>query len=150
VLVDSSIRPAVSADLAGLLLLYRELNPDDPDLTPGEAQPIWAELLASPLTQVFVADHRGTIASTCMLVTVPNLTRGGRPFAVIENVVTLAAMRRRGLAKAVLHAARDAAWRAGCYKVMLSSGSREEATLRFYESAGFVRGGKTFFEVRRP
>jgi hypothetical protein len=38
-------------------------------------------------------------------------------------------------------------WKAGCYKVMLATGSRREETLHFYEGAGFDRGGKTFFEA---
>jgi hypothetical protein len=43
----------------------------------------------------------------------------------------------------------DTAWEAGCYKIMLATGSRREETLQFYESAGFERGGKTFFQARR-
>jgi hypothetical protein len=50
--------------------------------------------------------------------------------------------------EAACTAALDAAWEAGCYKVMLASG-RDEGTLRFYETRGFKRGGKTFFEARR-
>lgn len=63
--------------------------------------------------------------------------------------VTDPGYRKRGLGTAVLHFAMQAAWEQRCYKVMLSSGRTEEATLRFYERAGFKRGGKTFFEVRR-
>ena len=51
--------------------------------------------------------------------------------------------------RAVLHVALDIAWKANCYKVMLATGSKQEATLRFYESAGFMKGGKTYFEARR-
>ncbi len=68
---------------------------------------------------------------------------------MIENVVTHAAHRRLGLGRAVLHAALGAASGAGCYKVMLATGSRQESTLRFYEAAGFRRGSKTAVEVRR-
>jgi GNAT superfamily N-acetyltransferase len=56
---------------------------------------------------------------------------------------------RTGLGKAVLKAALEIAWKADCYKVMLATGSRREATLSFYEGAGFHRGGQTYFEVRR-
>jgi hypothetical protein len=31
---------------------------------------------------------------------------------------------------------------------MLSTGRSDESVLRFYERAGFTRGGKTFFEMR--
>jgi len=53
------------------------------------------------------------------------------------------------LGRAVLKAALDTDWQADCYKVMLATGSKQEATLRFYEGAGFKHGGKSYFEVRR-
>ncbi len=143
------IRPARAEDLPGMLELYRHLNPDDPPPAPAMAEAAWHALLHSGLTTVFVAECDARPVSSCTLVIVPNLTRGGRPYAVIENVVTDAAYRQRGLGHAVLQAALAAAWAAGCYKVMLASGSKQEATLRFYEAAGFKRGGKTFFQARR-
>ncbi|NKE47942.1 GNAT family N-acetyltransferase [Roseomonas frigidaquae] len=143
------IRPARAEDLAGMLELYRHLNQDDPPPAPTAAEAAWHALLHSGLTTVFVAEMEARPVASCTLVIVPNLTRGGRSYGVIENVVTHAAHRQRGLGHAVLQAALDAAWAAGCYKVMLASGSKQEATLRFYEAAGFTRGGKTFFEARR-
>lgn len=56
---------------------------------------------------------------------------------------------RIGLGRAVLHAALDRAWNADCYKVLLATGSQRESTLHFYEGAGFQRGAKTYFEIRR-
>jgi GNAT superfamily N-acetyltransferase len=146
---DITLRPAGHADLAGLLDLYRHLQPDDPVPDPAQAEAMWSALMRSDLTTVIVAEVAGVLASSCTLVIVPNLTRGARPYAVIENVVTHPAHRRTGLGRAVLVAALDAAWQANCYKVMLASGSRREETLRFYEGAGFERGGKTFFQARR-
>ena len=104
--------------------------------------------MASDLTTVMVAEATGELVSTCTLVIVPNLTRGVRPYGLIENVVTHPGHRRTGLGQAVLSASLNAAWNADCYKVMLATGSRREETLRFYEKAGFKRGGKTFFEAR--
>ncbi len=88
--------------------------------------------------------------SSCTLAIIPNLTRGARPYGIIENVVTHPDHRRTGLGRAVLRAAIDKAWSADCYKVMLATGSKREATLSFYEAAGFQKGGKTYFEIRRP
>jgi GNAT superfamily N-acetyltransferase len=144
-----TIREATSADLAGVLELYRHLNPDDPCPDPAKAAAAWSALLRSDLTTVLVADVGGIIASTCTLAVIPNLTRGTRPYGVIENVVTDPEHRRHGLGRAVLEAALKAAWAADCYKVMLATGSQKPETLRFYEGAGFKRGGKTFFEARR-
>lgn len=143
------VRAATVADLPAMLALYRHLNPADPDPDPDEAARAWAALIGSALATVFVAEANGALLASCTLAVVPNITRDARPYALIENVVTHAGHRRRGLGQLVLRAALDAAWAGGCYKVMLASGSREEATLRFYENAGFERGTKTFFQIRR-
>lgn len=144
-----TVRKAIPDDLSAVLALYRHLSAEDPELAMVEAKPAWDALLQSPMTMVVVADIENFVAATCVLVIVPNLTRGARPFALIENVVTDPGYRNRGMGTAVLHFAMRAAWEQRCYKVMLSSGRTEEATLRFYEKAGFKGGGKTFFEVRR-
>jgi len=148
-MLEPDIRHANRGDLAGILSLYRQLNPDDPVIDPATAEEAWVVFLSSGFITTFVADKAGTIVSSCILAIVPNLSRGVRPYGVIENMVTDTDHRRTGLGRAVLHAALDKAWKANCYKVLLATGSRKEATLRFYESAGFQRGGKTYFEVRR-
>ena len=43
---------------------------------------------------------------------------------------------------------REIARRAGCYKIMLMSGAKDEGTLSFYREAGFDSGEKTAF-IRR-
>jgi ribosomal protein S18 acetylase RimI-like enzyme len=148
-MADPIIRPANQSDLPGLLALYRHLHPKDPELDPSEAEAAWLTLLSSGLTTVIVADAAGSLVSSCTLAVVPNLSHGARPYGVIENVVTHSEHRRRGLGGAVLEAALAIAWDADCYKVTLATGSRRESTLRFYEGAGFLRGGKTYFEIRR-
>ncbi|MBI5604401.1 MAG: GNAT family N-acetyltransferase [Deltaproteobacteria bacterium] len=70
---------------------------------------------------------------------------GGRPYGLIENVVTHKNYRRRGHGKAVLHHALNYAWSKGCYKVMLLTGRKDESTYRFYESAGFDQNAKQAF-----
>ena len=137
------------ADLPGVLALYSYLHPNEPPPEPVAAEAAWLALLSSGVTVPFVADLGGMLVSSCTLAIIPNLTRGARPYGVIENVVTHADHRRTGLGRAILHAAINRAWSADCYKVMLATGSKNEATLRFYEAAGFYRGGKTHFEIRR-
>jgi GNAT superfamily N-acetyltransferase len=147
----STIRTATTSDLQDVLALYRHLNSDDPVPHPPAAELAWTAMLTAQLVTVYVAELAdGTLAASCTLVIVPNLTRGLRSYALIENVVTHIGYRRLGLGRAVLRVAMDTAWEAGCYKIMLATGSRREETLRFYESAGFERGGKTFFQARRP
>ena len=149
-MAEADIRPATPDDLTGLLDLYRHLHPDDPALDPAAAEQPWSVLLSSGLVVPFVADVAGLLVSSCTLAVIPNLSRGARPYGVIENVVTRAGHRRAGLGRAVLLAALQRAWCADCYKVILATGSRKQTTLAFYEDAGFLRGGKTYFEVRRP
>lgn len=143
------IRKAVAADLSAILALYAELSVTDRLPQVEDATATWARILASEMMSVHVVELDGRAVSTCMLVMVPNLTRNQSPFAIIENVVTLAAMRGRGIGRRVIQAAFAEAWAAGCYKVMLLTGRKDEAVLRFYESCGFSRG-KTAFEIRRP
>ncbi len=143
------IRAATRDDLAGVLALYRVFRSYDPAFDAAAAGPCWEAIERSGVMTVVVAEAEGVIAATCTLVVVPNLTWSGRPWAVIENVVTDPLYQRRGLGQGVLGFACELAWAAGCYKVSLATGSLQEATLRFYEEAGFVRGGKTFFEMRR-
>ena len=148
-MIESIIREATIDDLPAVLALYHQLNPDDPALDHAAAETAWSALLASGLTIPFVADVEGLLLSTCTLAIVPNMSRGARPYGVIENVVTHIDHRRTGLGRAVLHAALDTGWRAKCYKVLLATGSRKASTLRFYERVGFKRDGKTYFEIRR-
>lgn len=148
---DVVVRNAGETDLAAILGLYRQLSPHHPVADAAHAPTIWRELLARPGVTVFVADYDGCPAATCTLVIVPNLTQGGRSYALVENVVTRSDFRRRGFGRAVLDAALAAAWAAGCYKAMLLSGRKEETGApAFYESAGFRRGIKAGFEARPP
>jgi GNAT superfamily N-acetyltransferase len=140
-------RPLTAADLPGLLALYRHLVPDDPPLTTASALDRWQQLKSLPGSDIFLGLLAGEPVTTCTLVVIPNLTRGGRPYALIENVVTRTDQRRQGYAGAVMRAAIAAGRAAGCYKIMLLTGSRRPETLRFYESLGFARS-KTGFEIR--
>ena len=144
----TSIRPARQADLPGLLDLYRYLSPDDPAPEPTRAEDAWTRMLASDLITVFVAELETELVASCTLAILPNLTRNARSIGIIENVVTHREHRCRGFGSRLLAVALEAASDTGCYKVMLATGSSDEATLRFYRATGFKQGGKTFFEVR--
>lgn len=143
------IRTAQMEDMPALLRLYAELSPDDPVLAPEAAHVRLEALLASSLVHLLVAERDDDVVGTCLLLIMPNLTRGGRPFAVIENVVSRQDVRRQGVGLALLADAQSRAWDANCYKIMIATGRKDDAVLRFYERAGFVSGTKTFFEARR-
>ena len=142
------IRVAERRDLAALLKLYPHLNPDDPDVPPAEAERIWDQFLRYGGSAIFMGLVGTTPVTTCTLVVIPNLTRGGAPYGLIENVVTDAAHRKKGYGQAVLKVAIAAAWQQRCYKVMLLTGSTNPATLKFYRDVGFEQN-KTGFQIRQ-
>ncbi|WP_210237842.1 GNAT family N-acetyltransferase [Aliirhizobium smilacinae] len=97
---------------------------------------------------IIVGQAGDALATSCTLVVVPNLTHGGTPYGLIEYVVTHREYRNRGFGRQVLLYAAEAAWKAGCYKVMLMTGSKRRETLDFYLGAGFEQS-KTGFQMRR-
>jgi len=145
---ELTIRAATKDDLAPLQHLYPCLNPGDAEPSPAQAATILDSLALYAGSAVLVGICGDTIAVTCTLIVIPNLTRGGTPYALIENVVTDPRYRKRGFGKAILAEALSVAWQHGCYKVMLLTGSRDPATLRFYGEAGFEQS-KTGFQARR-
>ncbi len=130
------------------MALYQHLIPGDAAPDPARAAEILDQIHRLSGSTIFLARLDGQPVATCALIVVPNLTRGGSPFGLIENVVTHAAFRQRGFARQVLDAATTAAWAAGCYKVMLMTGSTDPGTLNFYRKAGFAQT-KTAFQKRR-
>jgi len=146
----TDIRRIRADELPSLLGLYRHLHPADPELavTP-DVERLWQRILSDSALQYLVAEAAGQIVSTCALTIVPNLTRGARPYGLIENVVTHPDFRRQGIGTRILHAALSLAWEQDCYKVMLLTGRKDEATLRFYARAGFAAGIKTGFVATR-
>jgi len=145
---ELTIRTADQNDLPSLLALYRQLHPNDETMSPAVASDLLAQFLLYPGSAIFLGLRDAAVVTTCTLIVIPNLTRGGTPYALIENVVTDARHRQQGYGKAILKAAISAAWRHDCYKVMLLTGSKDPATLSFYQEVGLVQS-KTGFQARR-
>lgn len=141
-------RSAAAWDLSSLLNLYAELSAANGDLAPILAAERLGEMLAMPQLYLGLGEIDRRVVTTATLVLVPNLTRGGRPYGIIENVVTATDMRGRGHARAMLAHLVERARAANAYKVMLMTGRKDGATLRFYDGCGFTRGTKTAFEMR--
>lgn len=90
-----------------------------------------------------------TVVGTVDCTVLPNLTRGTRPFMLVENVVVAAAHRRAGVGSALLEAAVRLAHQAGCYKVQLLSRTERDTAHAFYESRGFravAQGYRLYFD----
>jgi GNAT superfamily N-acetyltransferase len=142
------IRPASRTDLPQLLALYPHLDATDRIPTLEVAERRFEQLKAYPGSEILIGLNEGAVVTSCTLIVIPNLTRGGQPYGLIENVVTHREFRGRGYGKSLLRAAVDSAWEYDCYKVMLMTGSKKPSTLAFYASAGFEQN-KTGFQVRR-
>ena len=140
-------RPCTEADLPALLDLYTHLSPDDPktDLVLARANLI--ALGAYPGSGVLLGEVNGTLVASSTRIVIPNLSRRGRPYALLENVVTHGDHRQMGYGTQMLHHAVEGAFAQGCYKVMLLTGTGKQATLDFYAKAGFQQT-KTGFQIR--
>lgn len=144
--LTKDIRELGAHELSALLSLYRFLHAqDDPLPVDSTVEAVWSEALANARCRYFGGFEGEALVSSCTIMIIPNLTRGCRPYGVIENVVTHGAHRKRGWGKALLARALAFAWEQQCYKVMLMTGRKDEATLRFYTSAGFDMHGKQAF-----
>lgn len=107
-------------------------------------------ILASEAFRLSVLEVDGDVVATTYLNLVPNLTRGSRPYAVVENVVVEESRRGTGLGQQIMAGTLQAAWDAGCYKVMLMTGSKRESTHAFYRACGFRDDVKQAFQARPP
>ena len=139
------IREITNADFDGLMKLYMELHDNPFPEKDDRVLAVWNRIMNDKDHHIIVADIDGVIAASCVCVIIPNLTRGQRPYAFIENVVTSAKYRRKGFATACLDFARELARNENCYKMMLLTGSKKEGTLKFYENAGYNSSDKTTF-----
>ncbi|MEH3090669.1 MAG: GNAT family N-acetyltransferase [Agrobacterium cavarae] len=145
---ETLVRAAQKSDLPALLDLYQHLSPGDLAPSLADAEAIFDQFLAYPGSVIVLCEMGSVLVGSCVLVVIPNLTRGGRPYALIENVVTHGDFRRQGIGRRVLDFATARAWQAGCYKAMLMTGSTRPEIHAFYRSAGF-EPSKTGFQKRQ-
>ena len=105
----------------------------------------WETIMRDKNHHIIVNEVDNKIVSSCVCVIIPNLTRNVRPYALIENVVTREDYRGKGYATECLNYAKKIAEKENCYKMMLLTGSKKDATLKFYCNAGYNSSDKTAF-----
>jgi GNAT superfamily N-acetyltransferase len=141
------VRLLTMDDFEAAVTLYRELVGDQvAEGAAGRAR--FAQLLSLPGTALWGAEYEGALRAMATLHVLPNMTYGGRPYALVENVVTLAAFQGRGLGRRVMEAVIAAAWQADAYKIMLLTGKGTGAR-GFYEKLGFSTEQKFGMTMRR-
>lgn len=141
-----ALRDLGAADVEALVALYQHLNAGDAPPGPEAVRAVFAH----PGLRHFGLLRGPTLIASCNLAVIPNLTRGGRAYGVIENVVTHAEHRGQGHGQAVVQHAIAQAWAAGCYKVVLTTSRKDPAVWAFYERCGFASGDKRAFVIRAP
>ncbi|MBQ9516618.1 MAG: GNAT family N-acetyltransferase [Eubacterium sp.] len=139
------IREVKENELNELLRLYTHLHETEVPLMNKTLSDAWNKIINDTNHHIIVAKEDGKLVSSVVCVIIPNLTRGVRPYAFIENVVTHTDYRNRGYATACLNYAKDIAIKENCYKMMLLTSAKDEKTLRFYSGAGYNSADKTAF-----
>ena len=139
------IREVTSEDLNELLELYLFLHEEGLPEDNEHLRNTWSQIINDPNHHIIVNVIDSKIVSSCVCVIIPNLTRGIRPYAFVENVVTHADYRGKGYATECLNYAKQIAIDNNCYKMMLLTGSKKPETLHFYEKAGYNSSDKTAF-----
>lgn len=139
------VREINETELNDLLELYLNLHEDSVPKMSENLLSTWKTIIEDSNHHIIVNEVNGKIISSCVCVIIPNLTRGIRPYAFIENVVTHSEYRGHGYATECLDFAKKIAQKNHCYKMMLLTGSKEEATLKFYENSGYNSSDKTAF-----
>lgn len=139
------IREVIYSDLDGLMKLYMQLHDNSFPEKDNKLCKLWEQILNSENHHIIVAEEEHKIVSSCVCIIVPNLTHNQRSYALIENVITDKAYRKRGLATQCLNYAKELAIKENCYKLMLLTGQKREDTLNFYRQAGYNSEDKIAF-----
>src|SRR5690554_4704475 len=80
-----------------LLELYKHLNFEDEDLRDSKyIKHLWKDIYEDPNLYYIVVEENDILVSSCTIAIIKNLTRSGRPYGLVENVVTHENYRRKG------------------------------------------------------
>lgn len=138
------VRVLGHADANNALVLYNELTVGPPSDDVGG----FFRVIDHPSTAVFGVFVADQLVSMVTLHLLPNVLWNGRPYALIENMVTLRDFQKQGLGRKAMQAAIDTAWDADAYKIMLMTGQKRGAK-GFYEALGFSSEDKFAMVLRR-
>ncbi|EEA93489.1 GNAT family N-acetyltransferase [Pseudovibrio sp. JE062] len=143
-----TVRRLTIDDYEDYLGLLHELTGGVPLARGEEGRAHFAKLLDHDGTMVFGLEIYDQIVSCATLHILPNMTYGGRPYCLVENVVTLQAYRGRGFGRMVMDTLRNEAWQANAYKIMLLTG-KDRGAKGFYESLGYKADQKHGMVLRQ-
>ncbi len=139
----ANIRVATEEDIPRILDLYHELTISLPQVeisrspSADDYRRVFAEICADPRHELFVAEEKGQVVGTVVLLIVPNLSHGATPWALVENLVVGGKYRRSGLGKLLLEHVIARAKEKGCHRIELCSDKRRKEAHRLYLSVSF-------------
>ena len=144
------VRDATGDDLPRLQELFAQLSqagerpaPQTPTVTDAEHAALNLLHQMGP-TRCLVIEANGRVEGTLTLYVLPNLSHGGRPIGIIENVVVDERCQGHGFGRRLMQAAEGRLMGAGCYKIGLTSNHRRADAHRFYEHLGYHATHKGF------
>jgi GNAT superfamily N-acetyltransferase len=144
------VRAATENDIPRILELYRQLAistaPVELDQKPSleDYRRVFGQISAVSGLELLVAEEEGEVAGSLVLFIAPNLSHGGLPWALVENVIVDQKYRRQGIGKLLMDYAIARAKEAGCYRIGLSSDKKRQEAHRFYRSLGFEASSHGF------
>ncbi|HEY4252107.1 MAG TPA: GNAT family N-acetyltransferase [Roseomonas sp.] len=127
------VRAAVPADAPVIAGLLEELGYA---VSAAEVVERLACHAADPQDLVLVAEHDGRVVGV-MALHIARMLHHAVPTARVTTLVTTAAARGTGAGTALLDAAAEAAGRAGCTRVELTTGNARTAAHAFYRARGY-------------
>ena len=135
-----------------LLLEFYQLHlfdvKDEPLASQDIVKQIWNTIQTNENFAALGVFDKNILMASCSITIVPNLTRGCRPYALIENIATHRQYRREGYGKANLLYAADYAKERGCYKAMFMTGHLNTKVEKFSKASGFDAGEKKAYIKR--
>ena len=142
------IRDAEEGDLERLRELYAQLAPSGDSPEPGSRRQSLAalgEITAREGVRLLVLEADGRVEGSVVLVIVPNLTHGSRPWAVIEHMIVDESRQGTGMGRLLIRRVEELVIEAGCYKLQfLSAWRRKDTAHPFYEAMGYESPARGF------
>ena len=104
-----------------------------------DVRSLYEGILADPDQRLLVAEDGGRLVGSAHLMVLRHFGSSLSRSAVVEGVVVDPAYRRAGVGAALMRAVAEAARRAGCYKLALTSNLARTGAHRFYSRLGWKR-----------
>ena len=104
-----------------------------------DVRSLYEGILADPDQRLLVAEDGGRLVGSAHLMVLRHFGQSLSRSGVVEGVVVDPSWRRAGVGAALMRAVAEAARRAGCYKLALTSNLARTGAHRFYSRLGWRR-----------